>query len=273
MQGVTVHDILNYLSELFDKGSSFSHIKAVKAAIGQEVILEPFSKIGDHPLIKKFMTGLFNLRPPQQKTSFVWDVKVLFDYFKNLPTNAQLLDRDLTHKLVMLLLILGGQRVNTILNFHVNYMVVNDIGVTFAPHRVLKHSKKNTKLDTFQYRNYVHDEKLCVVNCLRTYLDRRKNKVSDGITSLLITYKKPYRAATSDTIRRWVKTTLNLAGIYDFSAHSCRSASTSKAKALNIDMDVILRKACWKSEETFRIYYEKDICRDSTEDRFNKLLE
>ena len=104
------------------------------------------------------------------------------------------------------------------------------------------------------------------------YLDRRKNKVSSSIKQLFITNKKPYRPASIDTLRRWRKTSLNNAGINNFSSHSCRSASTPKAKNLNIDMDVILKKACWANVSTFKKFYDKNIC-DNVNLSMNKILE
>ena len=120
---ITATNVVNFLSELFDTNVSYSVIKCAKSALSQKISLPPYVNVGDHPTIRKFMTGVFNLRPPRQKVSFVWDVKQLFDYFKLLDHNDKLTDKDLTHKLVLLLLLLGGQRVNTIFNFHVNEMI------------------------------------------------------------------------------------------------------------------------------------------------------
>ena len=42
---------------------------------------------------------------------------------------------------------LGGQRMNTVYFFTVDRMTVTDIGVTFSPNYVLRHSKPGKKLD------------------------------------------------------------------------------------------------------------------------------
>ena len=171
-----------------------------------------------------------------------------------------------------MLLLLAGQRVNTIFWYHIDEMVINDISITFAPSHVLKHSRKNRKQDVFEYRHYPNEPKLCIVNCLKEYLTRRQSRVSDSSKKLLLTYKKPYKEASVDTIRRWVKSTFKAAGIYDFSAHSCRAASTSKAKSLNIDVEHILAKGCWTNVKTFRKFYDKEIICEAKEEEFNKLL-
>ena len=150
------------------------------------------------------MKGIFNLNPPTRKFGFVWDVKVLFDYFEKMGDNNTLNDKNLSQKLLALLILLGGQRLNTVHQYQVNEMIKTEISITFAPSNLLKHSKQHSKLDVFEYRKY-HNKKLCVVDCLNTYLDRRQNKVDNTVQKLFISHQKPYKAVSIDTLRRWMK--------------------------------------------------------------------
>ena len=75
--------------------------------------------------------------------------------------NDQLSDKSLTQRLFILLLLLWGQRMNT-----VDRMIVTDIGVTYLPNYVRKHSKPGKKLDSFPYRTY-YNKKLCAADCLK----------------------------------------------------------------------------------------------------------
>jgi len=152
------------------------------------------------------MRGVFNLRPPKAKTGFVWDVKILFDYFEKLPINSELDDSNLAQKTLCLLLLLSGSRLNTIHKFNISGMIITNVAITVAPTDVLKHSRQNRKRDTFTYRQF-ENKKLCVVDALRTYLARRNPKVSHTVTNLFITNKRPFRPASIDTLRRWVKQT------------------------------------------------------------------
>ena len=63
---------------------------------------------------------MFNLRPPRPKLQFVWDVKIVFSYLEEKGLNNILPDKILSQKLLILLLLLGGQRMNTVFNFEVN---------------------------------------------------------------------------------------------------------------------------------------------------------
>ena len=56
-------------------------LKSSKSALSHVGFLPPYSSILEHPQIIKYFQGVYNLRPPTQKIIFVWDVKILFDYF------------------------------------------------------------------------------------------------------------------------------------------------------------------------------------------------
>ena len=63
-----------------------------------------------------------------------------------------------------------------------------------------------------------------------------------------------------DTLLRWIKETfaeINL--IENFIPHSCRSASTTKAFNMSLDIPDMLSKACWSSAKTFLQHYQKEI--------------
>ena len=77
---VSATNVVNFLLMLYENNNSYSVIKTAKSAISHIVCLPPFPSIGEHPLIIKFMKGVFNLRPPKTKTGFIWDVSILFDF-------------------------------------------------------------------------------------------------------------------------------------------------------------------------------------------------
>ncbi|KAL9964723.1 hypothetical protein ACROYT_G028403 [Oculina patagonica] len=64
-----------------------------------------------------------------------------------------------------------------------------------------------------------------------------------------------------DTISRWIKIAMITSGIDVgvFKPHSTRAASTSKANACQVPIDVILKAASWKGDCTFRKFYNKPI--------------
>ena len=127
-------------------------------------------------------------------------------------------------------------------------------------------------MDVFEYRAY-SDPKLCVLESVKEHINRRNDRVDKEQKKLVITYGKPYRTASIDTRRRWIKETFaetNL--IVNFTPHSCRYASTTKAFTTNLDILDILRKACWISAKTFLQHYKEETVNYKGVD-FNKIIE
>ena len=73
--------VLDFLSVMFDKRYAYSTINSAKWALETIVHIPPCDPLSKHPLTNKYMIGMFNLRPPKPKLSFVWDVDILFRYF------------------------------------------------------------------------------------------------------------------------------------------------------------------------------------------------
>ena len=71
-----------------------------------------------------------------------------------------------------------------------------------------------------------------------------------------LSYCKPFKPVSRDTISRWVKNVLEKAGINTkiFGAHSTRAAATSAAKSANKSINTIMDAAGWSSESTFESF-------------------
>ena len=93
------------------------------------------------PLIQMCTDGLtsLNLRPPRPTLQIVWDVKIVFSYLEEKGLNNILPNKILSQKLLILLLLLGGQRMNTVFNFEVDNMFINTECAILSPNKVLKH--------------------------------------------------------------------------------------------------------------------------------------
>ena len=93
---------------------------------------------------------------------------------------------------------------------------------------------------------------------LKEYLQRRT--VLTTSPALFISYVKPHKPVHKETISRWLKHVLLLAGIDTniFSAHSYRAASTSSTKT-NIPIADILKQGQWSTEKTWCKYYNLDV--------------
>ena len=107
---VNVHVIMAFLKHLLDKNYSYSAINTAKSALS---LLGNMTE-RDTELLKHFMRGAFNKKTPTPKYKFIWDVAVVLEYLESKGPNESMSLREITLKLVMLLALTSGQRVQTL---------------------------------------------------------------------------------------------------------------------------------------------------------------
>ena len=125
--------------------------------------------------------------------------------------NEELSHRDLSYKLTALLMVLTGSRVNCIQGFRTDSMTKTHDSYTFYPTKLLKHSRPTFIREHITYRAFPHNKQLCIYETITHYIERKKKLVDTAV--LIITHRKPYRPAHKDTLARWLKETLRLAGM------------------------------------------------------------
>jgi len=89
----------------------------------------------------------------------------------------------------------------------------------------------------------------------------RTEKLRGKESRLFITSRKPYRAISNDTARRWLRESLKLCGvdINRFGPGSTRGASASAGSAQGASMREILLAGGWRRTSTFREWYKRPI--------------
>jgi hypothetical protein len=79
-------------------------------------------------------------------------------------------------------------------------------------------------------------------------------------SGLFQTLTKPFRRAKPNTLAKHLKQLLGSVGVgQEFTAHSFRSASTSKAFTMGLPVELILARATWASELVFAKFYRRNI--------------
>ena len=75
----------------------------------------------------------------------------------------------------------------------------------------------------------------CRMKYLAEYIDRTEPR-RENHKNLLINYVKPHQPVSKATVVRWIKEVLRVSGIdkKNFTAHSCRTASTSPNKVAGV---------------------------------------
>ena len=266
---VTFEQGVEFLADLYQAGSKYGAIAAARSALSAILLRQKGISFGKHPLVSRAIKGVFKSRPSFPKSSMLitFDTNIILQYMDSLPPNESLMLELLSKKLCTLLCILSGQRAQTITALRKDFMhkCPRSGKITFAIPSVLKHTKPGKHQDPLEFFPYPHNLKLCVVNCLEVYESRvdliRENSCEGQ--NLIISYWPPYKPVNPQTLARYVKSFLHMAGIeLTFSAHSTRSASTSKANNQGLSMKDIAKAAGWSGESTFQKFYNKPVTKN-----------
>ena len=254
-----VREVIEFLTELHDNGLGYSALCTARSALSASVKFEGHP-IGEHFLVSRFMKGAFNLRPALPKTNVTWDPKILLDHLKTLSPNDKISFKQLTFKCASLIWILSGQRGQSIHLISTKNLSVftNEVKIRFGDK--LKTSRPGFHQAEITLKAFPTDSALCVVRTLEEYL-KRTEEFRGEEKQLFISFQKPYKAISRDTLSRWISVIMKDAGLDTsiFTPHSLRSASTSKAKRRKVSIQTILDTAGWKKDCTFRKHYEKEI--------------
>jgi hypothetical protein len=219
-----VREVLEFLCERFEAGKQYRTINTLRSAISMTHEEVDGVRVGQHPMVSRFLKGVYNLRPPAPKHTTTWDVDTVLDYLNGLPDNACLDLQQLSHKLTMLLALTNADRCSDLAALDLSYRTYLGNGVRFIIPGLTKTRVSGPPLEAL-YPAFPENQKLCPVQTLRAYEQRTQPmRPSSGRTNnqpLFISVRKPHRPVKPATLGRWLKGVMRQAGIDTevFSAH------------------------------------------------------
>ena len=167
----------------------------------------------------------------------VWEVEEVLKVLKALFPNEVLSDKLLTEKTAMLLSLIAIPRGCELTYLKIDLMGVGSNIIIFSFDRKLKTTKPGRRPEDLEVHMFEENPRICPVITLRSYLNRTKFwRKNPKIGELFISHKKPHDPVHKSTIARWIKNIMELAEIdtNSYSAHSARSAASSKAQTPDI---------------------------------------
>ena len=121
-----IGEALDFLAGLYDKYLSYSTLNTARSALSSILLIDTCRNFGSHPLKVRFMKGVFDKRTPHPKYNKIWDVSLVPNYLTTLDPIEKLTLKDLTLKLLMLLLQVTGQRGQSIHLLNIVTMHLSD---------------------------------------------------------------------------------------------------------------------------------------------------
>ena len=220
---------------LHSQGLSYSSINTARSALSSILKLDNCDNFGTHPLVTRFMKGIYELIKPKPKYNQIWDVSQVLDYLKTLYP---------LEKLSLLLLLVTGQRGQFIHLLSLNGIQLTSQTAYLSLEEHTKTSRPNNAAAAVTITEFTPDSPLTTQ---KAYM-KKTETLRNGENKLFISFIKPNKAVSRDTISRWTKQVLTNSGIDTkiFTSHSTRAASATKAHQKEIPLDTILNTIGWE---------------------------
>lgn len=250
-------DVLCFLTQIFNEGAQYGTINSSRSALS--LLLGSGTVKNDS--VTRFLKGVFKLRPTIPKYNVTWDTNIVLNYLAEMYPNDTLNLEQISKKLVTLVALITAHRVQTLSKIKVNNIVSYESGFNIKIPDLLKTSRAGAVQPLLSLPVFTQRPQICPASTLKAYLDKTLNLRSDHQV-LFISFRKPHRPVTSQTLSRWVKSVLESSGIDTslFTAHSTRHASSSKAFMSGVSLSVIRNTAGWTTNSrVFAKHYNKVI--------------
>lgn len=253
-----VNSLLKFLTHCLNLGASYGTLNNHRSAIA----LISSINISENNTLKRFFKGVFKIKPVFPRYSVTWDPNTVLNYLDDLSPNDTLSFEQLSKKLVVLLALATGQRLQTLSLIKVPNIHVFEDKIVIKITDLIKTSGIGRAQPVLNLPFFRQRITVCPAATLQAYLTASSCLRPSSEERLLLTHKKPHRAATTQTIGRWIKDILNASGIDTsiFHSHSTRHASTSAALRAGVNFDIIRKSAGWSERSaTFANFYNLPI--------------
>lgn len=251
------HQVISFLQHLLDsKEYHYGTFNSHRAALS----LISASKLNEDRNLTRFMKGIYNLRPTRPRYSYTWNPQIVLDMLEKWDNTSISLE-NLSFKLSALLSLVTGHRIQTIKFIRLSNIVEDHAGIQILITDKIKTSGINRLQPCLQIPFYNNNPNLCVASTLKRYINVTKNLRPNNADFLFITHKRPYVVASKQSVSRWVKQTLKMAGINTdiFKPHSTRHAATSAAHNRGVSIECIMQAAGWLQQTTFTRFYKRQL--------------
>ena len=244
--------VLEFLSHLFrERGLAYRTKNCYRSAISSFHAPIDGSNVGKHPLVSRFLKGVFNLRPPLPKYTFFWDIKTVLDHLSSWHSPKMLDLKQLSVKTVTLLAINCNEKSSVLTSLDLSQHWSSDSKVVFWSGKLLKQSNPSKPFKKFEVQ-LDQDARICPFVHLKECIDRT-SLLRQNATQLFISYVNPHKPVTSSTLAKWMLNALKQSpvDVDKFKAHSIRGASTSIAVNMCVSINDIISTADWTNIRNF----------------------
>ena len=132
---------LDYIGSLFAEGLQYRSINTIRSAVSMTHELIEGSPIGQHPLVKQMLNGVYHTRPPQPRYFGLWEVSKVVNYLANMGENVDLMLKSLLGKLSLLMALVAASHTSKLHALDLRFRVFKPEGALFKLSSLTKKRK------------------------------------------------------------------------------------------------------------------------------------
>jgi site-specific recombinase XerD len=257
---ITIPIICDFLTDMYKQGYNSNTLNTMRSALN--FFSSKHLSIGDNPYITQLFQAFYKTRPIQSKYLTFWPVGQLLTFLAEWHPASSLSLKQLTLKTLALLALSSSDRGQTLHSINIENTDIVDNTVVFVVNTKLKTTRRVIKnkvikcIATDTPPINVCDYVLYYLNKTLAYRVAEVAKGNPKPTKLFLSWATK-RPVTKQSIARWLKYVLTLAGIHNYSSHSYRGAGLSHAFAKGVTIDQIIKAGDWTTAQTFQRFYNK----------------
>ena len=208
----SLKEVLSFLATQFNEERAYRTVSGYRSALSSTLPPVDGVAVGAHPLVARLMKGAYNLRPPKPRYTSTWDVGEVLTVLQTWGMPANLSDRQLSLKLVMLLALAGAHRTGEVRHLSMEGVRhdIDKVSLTVAvPSKTQRTGEPLRRVEYAAFEN----KKLCPVAHIEEYLTRTATWRSSSGSQLLLSFRRPHRPVATSTVARWLRSVLEASGI------------------------------------------------------------
>ena len=125
--------------------------------------------VGEHPIVVRFLKYIFNKRPSLPRYSQIWDVNSALENLNDIYPANKLYFKQFTLKVVSLLALITGQRVQTLHMLELENLNMSDDGYEVIITQNVKTSRSGEHSEPIKFVKFKDDKMLCIVTFKRVH--------------------------------------------------------------------------------------------------------
>ena len=95
---IDVKNVLDFLHGMYKRGCRCSGIYAARSALSSAVATPGYERMSNHPLISRYIKGIYNKHSPLPKYVNIWDMNKLLIYYDHMRRNSAKLRNNYVEK-------------------------------------------------------------------------------------------------------------------------------------------------------------------------------